>query len=177
MTSRFDGLAVDVYEGKFSGSFELPEQAGEELTYDTTAVFVVTGVSSKANFAALRNGDIRRTTTFDLLEVDVLTGEQARDVLALVQDGEISLPAKPIDEVNYEWFNEAAAAKEAEADADIAAGRVKSFDSPEEFLAELDEPEPEPAPEVFSPGQGGPEVVGQIRQSGDPALARFLGEL
>lgn len=89
MQGRFDGMAVEVYDGKFAGGFDLPEDIGEAATFDTTVVFVVTGIAGKSTFDVTKSGDVKRTTQFDLHDVVALDPDLAVKVLNLVNsDGE-----------------------------------------------------------------------------------------
>jgi len=74
---RFDGMEVELYEGKFAGGFDLEEDEGEQVSYDTTFVFMVTAVAGKTTFDVTNQGDVKRVTQFDLRDVVILNPEDA----------------------------------------------------------------------------------------------------
>lgn len=64
---RFDGYPVTLYDGRFSGAFDLPEEVGAGLEYDEVVTFVVTATVGKATIASTRYGDLKRTNTLSVL--------------------------------------------------------------------------------------------------------------
>lgn len=68
-TEYFDGHAVTQYGGRFSGSFDLPEDVGESMRYDDVVTFLVTSVVSEAKVVATKAGDLKRVNTLDVVEV------------------------------------------------------------------------------------------------------------
>lgn len=78
---RLDGIAVDLYNGRFSGSFEIDEEVGESIAYDDVVSFLVVGTAGKANFNATSKGDLKRTNVFEVTNVMILTPEVAASLL------------------------------------------------------------------------------------------------
>ena len=87
MQGRFDGMTVEINEGKFAGNFDIPDEEGENVSYDTTFVFVVTGIAGKSTFDTTKTGDVKRLTQFDLHDVVVLSAEDAEVILTQVNGG------------------------------------------------------------------------------------------
>ncbi|MEU8077496.1 AbrB/MazE/SpoVT family DNA-binding domain-containing protein [Catellatospora citrea] len=70
-------------------------------------------------------------------QLDLAEGDQ---VIVSVRDGSIVLTPAALVPRDQEWFHSPQwQAREAEADADLAAGRYTRFGSDEEFLASLDD--------------------------------------
>lgn len=65
----FDGHAVTLYEGRFGGAFDLPEEVGENMRYDDVAVFLVTAVVGEAKVSATKHGDMKRSNKLDVVTV------------------------------------------------------------------------------------------------------------
>ncbi|GAA1409633.1 AbrB/MazE/SpoVT family DNA-binding domain-containing protein [Catellatospora coxensis] len=71
---------------------------------------------------------------------DQLRLEEGDQVIVSVRDGSIVLTPAALVPRDQEWFHSPQwQAREAEADADLVAGRYTRFDSDEEFLASLDD--------------------------------------
>ena len=148
MQGRFDGMAVEVNEGKFGGSFDIPEEEGEQISYDTTFVFVVTGIAGRSTFDTTKAGDVKRLTQFDLHDVVVLSAEDAEAILAQVRGrSTISDPSQIPGQLSHDDYDE---------DANLIVDDEEDFDDNE----------------VFSPDRG--SRVGQVRQTSDSTLASFL---
>lgn len=87
---RFDGFEVNVYEGSLTGKFELEDAQAEKLSLDRIAVFVVAARLGKASVEATKDGDVKRTNTFVVSELQILEGElrdQAIQYLAMPSQG------------------------------------------------------------------------------------------
>lgn len=87
---RFDGYEVNVYEGSLSGKFELEDAQAEKLSLDRIAVFVVAARLGKASVEATKDGDVKRTNSFVVSELQILEGElrdQAIQYLAMPNQG------------------------------------------------------------------------------------------
>lgn|SRR5690606_22896394 len=83
---QFDGIPVTLYDGKFSGSFDLSTDVGESINYDDVVCFIVTAVVSKANINTNRMGDVKRTNTFQVTDVIPLEPEQASKFIANINE-------------------------------------------------------------------------------------------
>lgn len=87
---RFDGFEVNVFEGKLTGGFEMDELQANKLSLDRIAVFVVAARLGKASVEATKEGDVKRTNTFVVSELQILEGElrdQAIQYLAMPNQG------------------------------------------------------------------------------------------
>lgn len=71
MEQRFDGQEVAVFEGRFTGTFDIPHDvgAGMGIFDDEEYVFTVVVRPRKANFGETKTGDPKRTNTLEVLEV------------------------------------------------------------------------------------------------------------
>jgi hypothetical protein len=81
---RFDGFPIALYEGKFTGSFELDEQMGENLVFDEVATWIVTTRCSGATFSDTKLGDIKRVNTFQVTSSVALDRSMASQLLKSV---------------------------------------------------------------------------------------------
>jgi len=77
---QFDGLPVQLYEGKFSGNFDIEEDLGKKLSYDDEVTFIVTArVGGNCSFGETKQGDIKRVNTFKISGIEVFsTSESTR---------------------------------------------------------------------------------------------------
>lgn len=66
---RFDGFPVTLYEGRFSGSFEIPEELGAKLEFDDVVSFVVTCTVGKATIDSTKLGDLKRINAMSVQNV------------------------------------------------------------------------------------------------------------
>jgi hypothetical protein len=78
---RFDGFPIALYEGKFTGTFDLDEQMGENLVFDEVATWIVTTRCSGASFSDTKLGDIKRVNTFQVTSSVVLDQAMAAQLL------------------------------------------------------------------------------------------------
>lgn len=74
---RLDGLLVEVYDGRFGGTFEMDREIGEGLAFDDVVTFLVVAVAGKSNFGANKSGDLKRTNVFEVSEVSIVPNELA----------------------------------------------------------------------------------------------------
>lgn len=98
---RFDGFEVNVYEGKLTGGFEMDDGQAEKLSLDRIAVFVVAARLGKAQVEATKDGDVKRTNTFVVSELQILEGElrdQAIQYLAMPNQGILEFGVDDEDE-------------------------------------------------------------------------------
>lgn len=77
---RFDGLSVDEFNGKFSGTFEMDEDKGKEIVIDDVVSFFVVTTADKADIAITKSGDLKRTNTFKIGVVQPLDRELASEI-------------------------------------------------------------------------------------------------
>jgi hypothetical protein len=59
----FDGVPVTLHDGKFSGTFTLPDDLGDQMRYDDVVTFLVTAVVGPAKVGSNAAGDMKRTNT------------------------------------------------------------------------------------------------------------------
>lgn len=76
----FDGLTVALYDGKFSGSFDLEDDAATTIGLDDMVTLVVTARVSGAAHSETKVGDVKRTNTFKVSKVVVLDPSQVKSV-------------------------------------------------------------------------------------------------
>lgn len=74
----FDGIPVTVYAGRFTGEFEISEEVGEQLRMDDVAAFLVMGAVSKVGMGTTKDGDLKRTNTFEILNVLPVDAQAAK---------------------------------------------------------------------------------------------------
>lgn len=164
---RFDGMEVELYEGKFGGGFDLEDVDGERVSYDTTFVFMVTAIAGKTTFDVTNQGDVKRVTQFDLRDVVVLDPEDANAQYVL-QELAGSLLAE--EEIPGQTTVQAAIA-----DAD-AADEAAYTEYEAEIEAEYDEPIEEGEEDLIAASVGamGAQIVAPAPARNDEALSAFL---
>lgn len=90
----FDGFSVVMYDGKFSGSFDLDDETAREIGLDDVVTLVVTARISGAAHSETKTGDIKRTNVFKVSTAQVLTPKTASLVVDLVDNGpEVPVPS------------------------------------------------------------------------------------
>lgn len=98
---RFDGFEVNLFEGRLQGGFELDELQSGKLNLDRIAVFVVAARLGKASVEATKDGDVKRTNTFIVSELQILEGElrdQAIQYLAMPNQGVMDFGVEELDD-------------------------------------------------------------------------------
>lgn len=63
---QFDGFAVSVYDGKFTGGFDLDEDMAMDIGFDDVVTFVVTGRVGGVTIGETKTGDVKRTNAFQV---------------------------------------------------------------------------------------------------------------
>lgn len=81
----FDGFGVEAFEGKFKGGFDLDQEVADEINHGDEVVFLVRTTVKGASFDDDKDGRIKRTNSFQI--VDALVVED----LALVSEVERSI--------------------------------------------------------------------------------------
>lgn len=164
--SRFDGLEVDQYLARFTGTFELEPHEVEYLSADSTIVAIVVARVDGAQFRVdKKSGEVKRVNTLDVQGFAVVDDPQLRETLfqhlaALQVDAVFTPPPEREQEMRV-------AIDEAERQDDAEATYVKP-QPPVAVVPESDE-------EVFSPGQESRIAVGGAVKN-DPVLRRFIDE-
>lgn len=96
---KFDGYPIELYDGRFSGTFELDEEVGEAIKYEQVVSFLVVANASKAAISTNKDGDLKRTNTFAVQQVKLVSNEQAEALLW----SQVALPlAAPEEEPSEE---------------------------------------------------------------------------
>lgn len=78
---RFDGFDVNIYDGKFTGGFDLDEDLGQKIGFDDVVTFVVTGRVGSVGISETKLGDLKRTNTFHVTNSVALAPKQAEALL------------------------------------------------------------------------------------------------
>lgn len=78
---RFDGFEITLYEGKFQGSFDMDEDLAEDLRFDDTVTFIVTGRIGGVQLGDTKLGDLKRINTFQVASTVALDPVTATKVL------------------------------------------------------------------------------------------------
>ena len=102
---RFDGMEVNIYEGKLTGTFELDDVKASAMNLDRVVVFIVAARLGKAQVEPTKDGDIKRTNTFVVSELEILEGElrnQAIQYLADPSQGVLDFGVEDDDEIEAE---------------------------------------------------------------------------
>ena len=159
MEQRFDGVEVAVFEGKFTGTCDIPHSvgAGMGIFDDEEYVFKVVVTPKSANFGETKTGDPKRTNTLQVLAVEY---EGRRAPVAISVEPKIGIDSLDGQITVDEALEEAL---------ENLPDEVISTPPPP---ASERQPEPEPVDdrEPIPVGSGGP-----VRDySGDPALKAFL---
>ena len=165
---RFDGMEVELYEGKFGGGFDLEDVDGERVSFDTTFVFMVTAVAGKTTFDMTNQGDVKRVTQFDLRDVVVLDPEDANAQFVLQELAANLLLGE--DEMSGQTTVQAAIADTEVADE----AEYEEYEAAME--AEYDEPTESSVDDVVSMAIGAPgaQVVAAAKPKADSMLSSFL---
>ena len=74
---RLDGLEIDIYDGRFGGSFDMDTEVGQTISYDDVVTFMVVAVAGKANFDTNKSGDLKRTNVFEVTNVQIVPDSMA----------------------------------------------------------------------------------------------------
>lgn len=80
-SQRFDGFEITLYEGKFQGSFDMDEALAEDLRFDDSVTFIVTGRIGGVQLAETKLGDLKRVNTFQVASTTALDPQTATKVL------------------------------------------------------------------------------------------------
>ncbi len=78
----FDGQPVSIYEGRFTGSFEMVEEVAAPMTHDDQVVFIVTCRLEAPKFSYLKKtGDLKRSNTLRVEHSAIIDPHEARYLL------------------------------------------------------------------------------------------------
>lgn len=153
---QFDGYPVTVYNARFSGTIDLPDESGASLEYDDVIVMVVTATVGKSTIDATRSGDLRRTNVMKVTDAVVVPYSQVNDVRDLLSDH------PQVETTTESVVAEVADVQSVEDDSTV---RVMSFQADDIDVPQVDTPRAERDP-LDSP----------YKSSKDPVLAGFLSE-
>jgi NACalpha-BTF3-like transcription factor len=98
---RFDGLPVEIYDGKFAGTFDMEPEQGEDVAYDDVLTFLVVAVAGKVAIGATKSGDLKRTNTFEILNVNTVPQS-----LAIKVANELSVQADGVNAGQLSAFDQ-----------------------------------------------------------------------
>lgn len=155
MEQRFDGQEVAVFEGRFTGTFDIPHDvgAGMGIFDDEEYVFTVVVTPKSASFGETKTGDPKRTNTLKVVEVQY-EGHRS-PVTISVEEPEVGIDS-PAGQLTVD---DALTEEEAP---------VEEAGVPEEEIFTPPAREPEPIPVGVGSGAS-------LRdRSGDDVLKRFL---
>lgn len=66
----FDGVPVTLHSAKFTGTFDLSDEVGDNMQYDDVVTFLVTAVASTATVGTNAAGDMKRTNKLIISNVN-----------------------------------------------------------------------------------------------------------
>lgn len=147
---QFDGFPVELYDGKFSGAFDVDEHVAQNIAHGDEVAFIVVASAKGAAFTDTKDGQVKRTNTFKVTEALVVDDEE------LVQQVMDKVIAQGTQSVAQQ----------------IPGQLTHNFDEADDPASEpVEEPVATPVqatePEVFSPEP-------EISQTSDPILKNFL---
>ncbi len=79
VTKKFDKMTVEYFDGRFTGTFAMPEEDGQDIDFDDVVCFLVRAVTSKSNMGSTKEGELKRTNVFSVADdemVRMITAEQ-----------------------------------------------------------------------------------------------------
>lgn len=76
-----DGYAVELYDGRFSGTFEMDEAHGKQVAFDDVVTFVVVAEVASPKFSQNKAGEVKRTNSFKVTNVKIVNGNTALEIL------------------------------------------------------------------------------------------------
>jgi len=85
----FDGTAVSIYEGAFSGTFDLPEDVGTKMKFNDVVVFMVTATVGQSKVTATKAGDLKRSNRLDIIAIRDIDSRAAQAI-----ENALSAPAQ-----------------------------------------------------------------------------------
>lgn len=78
----FDGKPVEIYEGRFSGGFQISEFDGPDISYGDQVTFLVTARVQTPKFSTeRRTGQLKRLNTMKVEDVQPLSRDRAKYLL------------------------------------------------------------------------------------------------
>ena len=76
-----DGYAVEMYAGRFSGTFDMEEAQGKQVAFDDVVTFVVVAEVASPSFRQNKAGEVKRTNSFKVTAAQIVNGNKAAEVL------------------------------------------------------------------------------------------------
>lgn len=110
----FDGEVVEIYEGRFSGTFIMPEESGAPLSNDDLVTFIVTARVEAPKFSYIKkSGDLKRSNTMrvqfaalvDAAEAKYIYDNYGEDVNG-VNQGMIEVPMDATPQETEQLFDD-----------------------------------------------------------------------
>lgn len=96
MSKTFDGMPVDEWAGRFSGTFDLEEEQASRYSVDDVIVFVVRAQVKGASVKTTPQGDVKRVHVLGVEEAVIPTEKlwrQCMSELRADKQGKLELPA------------------------------------------------------------------------------------
>ncbi len=84
-----DGYAVEKYDGRFSGTFDMDEAHGKQVAFDDVVTFVVVAEVASPKFSQNKAGEVKRTNSFKVTNVRIVNGNTA---LAILEKANLEVP-------------------------------------------------------------------------------------
>jgi len=77
----FDGNPVEIYQGRFSGLFDVTEEIAAPMSIDDEVVFLVSARVDSPKFTYLKDGTLKRSNTFKVEFAESITRHEAMYLL------------------------------------------------------------------------------------------------
>jgi hypothetical protein len=92
----FDGFPVEMYAGRFGGTFDLEFSEASSISFDDEVTFVVRGRAAGVDIRETKQGDLKRINVFDVQSVAVLS-DTLRNQISKEIDEERGTPQLPLE--------------------------------------------------------------------------------
>lgn len=83
----FDGEAVTVYDAKFAGTFDLPEEEGAKMRFNSIVTFLVTAEVGKSEVTSTKSGDLKRSNRLDIVAIRHIDSQAAKIIEQAIVNG------------------------------------------------------------------------------------------
>jgi hypothetical protein len=107
----FDGDPIELYEGRFSGSFEIDSDSGASMSHGDLVTFIVTARVDSPKFSHVRNQGLKRSNTMKVVSAVAMDADKARFLYdnagmnvsgvndGIIESKSIDVPDVSIDEI------------------------------------------------------------------------------
>lgn len=82
MSKTFDGMAIDEWGGRFSGTFDLEEEQADRYSVDDVVILVVRAQVKGANVKTTPQGDVKRVHVLGVEEVIIPSTKLWKECMA-----------------------------------------------------------------------------------------------